>query len=370
MKRKELISLSEKILNGEANELEIRKYNAWYNSFQQDDMPVVGDEKGDVLYAAIEKRISAQNKPAIKLWLRWTVAASIAVAIAFAGYFYTTYQQGHKSFYANDLAPGSNSAVLKLANGKAISLSNAQTGITINLAELTYTDGSKVAALSEKVTREDMEISTPLGGQYQVVLGDGTRVWLNAGSALKFPSDFTMLKKRKVELSGEAYFEVAKDQKRPFLVISAGQEVEVLGTHFNINNYEKEKNSKTTLLEGSVRITATAAGGTGNEARVLKINEQATLAAGGIRVKTVNTEEAMAWKNGYFDFNEEKLESIMEKIARWYNVTIIYQDPELKEQTFTGNISKFRQASEVLNKIALSEVVHFRIEGRNIIVMK
>nr|WP_121271498.1 FecR domain-containing protein [Pedobacter schmidteae] len=374
MNREELISLSEKILSGTATELEIKQYNTWYNAIQLEEMRTVPDEKEQVLFAAIEKRISEKQKPVVQLWRRWIVAASLTAIVAASVYFYNSSKQTNRSYYANDLTPGGNSAMLKLANGNTVPLSKTQTGITINIAELTYSDGSKLTALQGTGGREELEISTPMGGQYQVVLADGTRVWLNAGSALKFPSDFSGLQQRKVELSGEAYFEVEsvmmkgeKNKKMPFIVESAGQLVEVLGTHFNVNSYGQEKDSKTTLLEGSVRIKPAVGQNVG---AVLKPGEQATLAAGSIRVKTVNTEEAMAWKNGFFDFNEERLESIMEKIARWYNVTVVYQDPELKEQTFTGSISRFTNASKVLDKIALSEVVHFRIEGRNITVMK
>ena len=216
-----------------------------------------------------------------------------------------------------------------------------------------------------------LSAATPLGGTYQITLSDGTRVWLNAGSSLKFPATFTG-RERRVELQGEAYFEVAKvlkPERISFIVTTDKQQVEVLGTHFNINSYIDESNTKTTLLEGSVRVSLLGEKSIANhDIATLLPNQQSVVNSTGILVKQINAEEAVAWKNGYFDFNEEKLENIMNKISRWYDVTVIYENPALKEQTFTGNISKFTKVSEVLKKLALSKVLQFKIDRRKIIV--
>ena len=199
------------------------------------------------------------------------------------------------------------------------------------------------------------------------MLPDGSNVWLNAESSLTYPTTFFSLNKREVDLKGEAYFEVAHDSSKPFIVHTAtspeglNQDIEVLGTHFNINSYENEDLVKTTLLEGAVRIKTQ---GTHID---LKPKQQSRVGKNGLSVVTADTEEAVAWKNGYFMFDDEGLESIMRKIARWYNVEVEFKKVN-KEQVFSGTVSKFSDVAKVLNKLELTGGVHFEIRERRIIV--
>lgn len=306
-------------------------------------------------------------------WSRYAIAASILIAVALGlHFFFNPFSiSGQQAVvYKTDIAPGIHTATLTLANGHKIDLATAANG---KLAEeqgaiVTKTaDGRIVYAIKDAGATALPEyniMSTTRGQEYQLTLPDGTQVWLNSASSLKYPSTFAAAGSREVELKGEAYFEVAKDKVHPFLVTTEKQEVEVLGTHFNINAYDDDPNIRTTLLEGSVKVTE------GTQLKVLKPGQQAVSNGNTIRVNEVDTEGAVAWKNGYFDFNEENLENIMNKIARWYDVEVVYKDPELKTQTFTGNISKFSTVSKVLKKLALSNIVHFNIEGRTITVIK
>lgn len=268
-----------------------------------------------------------------------------------------------------DLPPGSNKALLTLADGSTIVLDDAKNGT------LTKQGNTKILKLNGKLAydpenTEDHEIlyntiSTPRGGQYQIELPDGSQVWLNAVSSVHFPTSFAG-KERRVEITGEAYFEVAKNAAMPFKVIVAppagdGYEIEVLGTHFNIMAYSDEAAVKTTLLEGSVKINHD------NKTTLLKPGQQARLQDKSIKIiNDVDVEEVVAWKNGYFNFAAASLQQVMRQIARWYDVDISYEG-KIPERRFGGKISRDNNASEVLKVLELSKV-KFRIENNKIIV--
>ncbi len=266
----------------------------------------------------------------------------------------------------NDIAPGSNKAVLTLANGRQIILNNARNG---SLAAQGNTDFIKkgegrlvynAKANTDKATAELAynTISTPRGGQYQVVLPDGSHVWLNAASSIRFPAAFTG-KDREVAITGEAYFEVAHNKVKPFRVSVNGQTVEVLGTHFNINAYTDEPSMKTTLLEGRVRITKD------NRVAMLKPGEQATIAgAGNFKIETVNTEEAVAWKDGLFQFKDATLLIVMRQLSRWYDVRVEYEG-NMPKTVFSGKLHRNVNASQVLEILKYFNV-NFRIEGTGV----
>jgi ferric-dicitrate binding protein FerR (iron transport regulator) len=212
------------------------------------------------------------------------------------------------------------------------------------------------------------EIRTPRGGQYRVVLSDGTQVWLNAASSMRFPVVFPE-GERRVELRGEAYFEVAKDTAKPFRVEAPGSLVEVLGTHFNVNAYDDESTVRTTLLEGRVSVRSTR-GGMADRKRVLMQGQQASVTQDGtVRVTSdADTEEAVAWKNGRFHFNSSDLRSIMRQVARWYDAEVVFEgDPELH---FTGQITRKDEVATVLRMLEMTGEVRFRIEGRRILVSR
>lgn len=311
-----------------------------------------------------------QPKP---LWPKLVAAASILIAIFAGFYFYSgtghTLNSIATASTKHDAAPGGNKATLTLSDGSQISLTDAGNGQLAEQSGVRITknaDGQLVYSIVPSDTKELAynTISTPRGGVYQINLPDGTSVWLNAASSIKFPTTFAHLSQRQVELRGEAYFEVAKNKKLPFIVSTGQQQVEVLGTHFNINSYEDEEEVKTTLLEGSVKVSA------GN-VMFLKPGQQATSSVrlgGKVKVGPANIEQAMAWKNGFFHFEKENLHSVLRQLARWYDVEVVYQI-DRPDDEFVGDIPRGVKLSEVL-KILEFEGTHFRIEGRKLFVIK
>lgn len=266
------------------------------------------------------------------------------------------------------IKPGSNKALLTLANGSRIVLNDAKNG------KLTMQSGTQVVKAKGGLLiykgqnkRPDLAssamntITTPRGGQYQLVLEDGTKVWLNAASTLKFPPQFTG-QERKVELQGEAYFEVHKNPQVPFVVKMASQEVLVLGTHFNINAYEEEGSVKTSLLEGKVTISTA-----GKKAVLLPGQEAVNNLQGAIKVKQADVTASIAWKNGLFQFNNASIEEVMRQISRWYDVRVSY-DGRLPVKQFTGTVSRQVGMDEMLSMLRYTGI-HFKVSNDQIMVM-
>ncbi|MEO5682461.1 MAG: FecR domain-containing protein [Chitinophagaceae bacterium] len=266
----------------------------------------------------------------------------------------------------NDLLPGGNKATLTLSNGSVISLDDAQTGKIALQGNTVINKSANGQLVYKALGSKHAEIvfntlTTPRGGQFKLVLPDGSSVWLNAASSITYPASFTG-DDRKVEIAGEAYFEIAHNPAKPFIVNVNGMEVKVLGTHFNINAYNDEAAIKTSLLQGSVMLHK------GDNAVMLQPGQQAQLTADE-KVKVVNDvdmDEVVAWKNGYFAFNRASLQSVMRQIARWYDVDISYEG-KIPERLFGGKIDRNSNASEVL-KILEESKVHFNIENKKITV--
>lgn len=265
--------------------------------------------------------------------------------------------------YKNDVLPGKQTAILILSDGKEITLDNEkqsisdENGVTIvsNDGQISYND------LKTKVSSEIQynTLIVPKAGTYSVTLPDGSKVMLNAMSELKFPVTFTE-KERKVELKGEAYFEISKDAAHPFKVKLNESEVEVLGTHFNVSSYDQT--AKTTLLEGSVRIKNGINSGT------LVPGEQALANKGSINISKGNTQKAVAWCKGDFYFSNDAIELVLIEISRWYDLKLIYKKPLLKHLNITGNISRQAKLSEVLTMLKDVSNLSFNIENRNLII--
>lgn len=269
-----------------------------------------------------------------------------------------------------DLLPGGNKATLTLANGQRIALDSAANGnlATEGKTKIVKTEEGQLSyAIQNGVTEVYYNtVSTPKGGQYQLTLSDGTKIWLNAASVLRFPTAFTG-NERLVELNGEAYFEVAKNALLPFIVnVKSCMNVQVLGTHFNIMAYGDEQDAKTTLIEGLVKVSnesSVAILKSGQQALASTVNTTAT-----IRVnKDVDVSEAIAWKNGIFQFNDADLKVVMRQISRWYDVEISYEG-QLPEKRFTGSMARNLNVFELLSGIAFIGV-HFKIDGKKIVVM-
>jgi len=316
------------------------------------------------------KEFQTQRK-IIPLWSKISTAAAIAL-IAAGILFYNqrkTPAVPETATVKINITPGANRAFLTLSGGKRISLSDAADG------KIAQEDGSSITKTAdgqlvysaagsgrEKNSKQNT-VSTPKGGKWRIHLPDGTAVWLNAASSITYPASFKGSKVRGVELSGEAYFEVAKDKAHPFIVKTDNQEVEVLGTHFNVNSYADETGVKTTLLEGRIRIT-----GAGGQ-KILKPGEQAILSGKVLKIRAADMETAVAWKNDEFVFRGESIKEIMRVLVRWYNIDVEYRGTVTAEE-FQGKIGMQKGITEVLQLLELTEAVHFKIEGRKIIVTK
>lgn len=326
------------------------------------------------LYDKIEDSISEEGHKIGVLrgrnlyWRKIAAAAIILITLSVGTFYYSSRPDTKSDKLVHDIAPGGNKATLTLANGKKISLTDAKNGELAAQPGVTVTklaDGKIVYSLEPgNVANTALNsIETPRGGQYQVILPDGSKVLLNAASSLTYPASFATLKERRVELKGEAYFEVAKDKSHPFIVKTQNQEIKVLGTHFNINSYADEPMTKTTLVEGSVLVKSS-----GIE-QILKPGSQAINGFDGLRIVEANMDEVLAWKNGYFMFDSESIESVMRKISRWYNIDVAFKGNVSKDK-FGGTVSRFENVSRVLSKLQYTGKVHFIIEERRIIVTK
>jgi transmembrane sensor len=307
-------------------------------------------------------------------WL--AIAASLVLMVSIGTYLLITRYNSlvqTASVYKSDVNPGTNKAVLTLANGSTINLNSAANGL------ISTQQGATVIKRSngqlEYITQKSSEnviatvyntLSTPAGGQYQVNLPDGSKVWLNASSSLRYPSTFSHLKNRSVELSGEGYFEVQKDKLHPFIITSGVHQVQVLGTHFNISSYSDDNAIKTTLIEGSVKVTVLH--DQKSLVQILKPGQQSDYSGNVLKVANVDTDDAIAWHMGYFVFHRESLENIMKEVSRWYDVPVVYQSNEVKYIPFSGTVSRFGKASELLKVLELTNKVKFKIYDHKIFV--
>lgn len=315
--------------------------------------------------------------------MKWAMvaAAAIAALIMFSLiYFVPNPNEQHPVAQkvekeTNKILPGSNKATLTLANGQQIILDSASTGalktagntkvIKVKNGLLSYKK-SQISDLRSQIAYNT--ISTPRGGQYQVILPDGSKVWLNAASSLKFPTAFKK-GKREIFVKGEVYAEVAKNKNKPFIVhilSPSGADkgtVKVLGTSFDVNAYQKNAPAKTTLIEGAVKISL------GGNEKILIPGDQALIGKEQISIKKdVNTVGIIAWKNGLFDFSGTSIKEVMQRISRWYDVQIKYEN--MPSVRFMGTISRSSNVSDVLKMLEMTGVVHFIIEGKTITVTR
>lgn len=351
--------------------------------FEQLEKPVdrlageapVDESVFDRVFTAISKEIDLkeQNKPVAREYLYyWAgIAASLIIATTIGFYVFKSkptagYHTAKINPYHYDAVPGGNKARLTLATGAVIALDNAKNGWVAKQkngmvrkakdGELLYeSSSSRPADIPEFNT-----ITTPRGGQYMVILPDGSKVWLNAASSLKFPVAFTG-NERKVELTGEAYFEIFKNKQKPFKLTVNGAVIEVLGTHFNVMAYNDESALRTTLLEGSVKISKN------DRSRLLKPGQQAEIDKQNvISISEADTEQAMAWKNGYFKFDRANIQTIMRQLSRWYDIDVVYEG-KIPDDEFVGKIRRSVNVSEVLRVLELNNI-HFKIKDKKIIV--
>lgn len=266
------------------------------------------------------------------------------------------------------LEPGSSRGMLTLADGTIVSLDEIKEGV-INengtliqsmQGEISYVPGTPL----EKGKKENNMMTVPRGGEYSLVLSDGTKVWLNSQSQLRYPVRFEG-KERVVELEGEAYFEVARDAGMPFIVKAGGHEVKVYGTCFNVSAYREDGNLVTTLEEGKVGLLAYG------EEYFLEPGEQASVVSDTkkVLVRAVNTSIYCSWRGGAFLFEEERLETILTRLSRWYNVDVFYQNESLKDLHFTGDLGRYEDFSDLLSLIEMTTNVYFNVKGQTITVL-
>lgn len=384
-------NLLDKYQDGTATTAEKALVEAYYQRLEAGGTTDLSPEEEATLKELLYKRITdgiqdgypkvipMQRKP-----YRFVAAAAVTLLLMGAGGYWwlsskhtpVVAQQQTVAPKPKDIPPGHDAAVLTLADGRTIVLDSAngtisqQGNVTLsnNKGQLSYAPASNTNGTHETVYNT---VTTARGNQYQLVLADGTRVWLNSASALRFPASFTG-NRRDVELEGEGYFEVAKNAAMPFHVKTRTQDIEVLGTHFNVNGYNDEEDIKTTLLEGKVQVLS----GAGNPQQaalkaILVPGQQAiTSNQAGVPIKItsdIDIDKIMAWKNGWFEFDSTDLKTIMRQISRWYDVDIVYQT-KTGNETYGGRISKNVNLSNILKTLE-SYGVHCRLDGKTLVVL-
>ena len=379
---KRYLELAEKWLHGTINKEEMNEFSAWYDEVDDHPLQVPLDfaSSEEELRQRILSRIKSRQRFAAVFSIRnFRTAGLVAASILliFSGLLVFQFLRSDRAGLAekktvatrhqeiDGVVPGGNKAVLIMADGSQVELDTAGNGTiseTANARVIKLNDGELAlsAAKNEIGTLTYNILKTPRGGQYTITLSDGSRVWLNSASSLRFPTVFG--KERNVELTGEAYFEVARNPERPFKVKANGTEVRVLGTHFNIMAYDDERLISATLIEGSIRISKD------DNLILLKPGQQANVTEDGkIGVlKNADVEQAIAWKNGVFNFNGSDIQSTMRQIARWYDVEVIYEN-KIAEH-FNGTIPRNSSIENVLKMLEYTGVVRFVMHNRQIIV--
>jgi transmembrane sensor len=346
--------------------------------FMKEERPALyNHQRLDVISESILSADKVEgNEVLVFRFIKWAAAASIILVLGIASYFvlFTNErkQAGGKGelVATTDVRAPTGRAVITLADGRKVYLDSVGTGTLATQANITVeksADGKIVYQPAGGITTEVVynTLTNPRGSKViDMQLTDGSRVWLDAGSSVKYPVAFAG-NERKVEITGEAYFEVTHDATKPFIVSNGEVNVQVLGTHFNVNAYDDEEALKVTLLEGSVVVKRETANLKLKPGEQAIVNRNATLTLN----RSVDTEKIMAWKNGKFAFGENTgIKEIMRELSRWYDVEVIYQDNI--QQEFGGSMSRQSNISQVLDKLELTGKVHFKIEGKRIIVMR
>lgn len=379
-KEKEFQKLVQKYLDGTASKQEQDLLDRYYLLFADEPAytSLLTDQQRAQLEQRMEKalfmRIKTPSKQ-VKLWPRFVAAAAIAIVVMTGGYLYydkLILDRQSQIVNQNDIAPGKNGATLTLANGEQILINDALAG---NIAEQSgvkiskNTEGLIVYTVSSEGGDSEGRggyntLSTSRSQQAQVRLPDGTLVFLNSESSLSYPTSFVKSPTRSVSLEGEGFFEVSKDKGHPFIVKTGGQDVQVLGTQFNINSYSGEGLIKTTLIEGSVKVSAAG------KVSILKPDQQAIVSDKGINVENVEARFFVDWKEGFFMFNNDNLEDIMTRISRWYDIKVVYETPDLKTKTFIGTISKYEHISKVIQTLQGTGMASFKLNNGVLTISK
>ncbi|SEL96943.1 FecR domain-containing protein [Parapedobacter koreensis] len=391
MNQAEFNTLIKKYQSGELDPKHKAIVDQWLETLGTNNEEVWTPAELETLHKRIMEDIDVRmpqrrNAPLIPIWRRWLPYAAAILLVGFGGVYYfqtiipsaknqTADKDGSTTESAQHILPGGNKATLTLADGRIVELSSDHAGIVVG-DKLSYDDGT--ALLDEKPASgqdvgskpDDLVLTTPKGGQYQLTLPDGSRVWLNAASTLKYPIKFTG-SQREVELIGEAYFEIVKRTNQsglvPFVVRTADQEVEVLGTQFNVAAYEDEAETRTTLVEGSVKVRQSANGVAGKGTALKLIpGEESVLTPLGIHARKANLTASIAWKSGIFAFEDIPFDQMMKQIARWYDIEVVYEGKVPKEQ-FIGKMGRDVNLQVLINFFRDSGI-NLRVKGHIIYV--
>jgi transmembrane sensor len=381
MNAEEYLLLYEKYISGLCNAEEEKRLFDHQDNFHllpadTSEADQEHSESKSIVYARIVETISEVPKRTFHLFAFYKIAAVLLVATGI-GLLYNSYfvpvvsktAPSKQNYIANaPIRPGRNTAQLRLSNGTVVDLDQVNDKFIVSAGQAKirkYNTGSIAYASnnSSLPANATNTITVPAGGNYNVILPDGTSVWLNSVSSLTYPVNFKG-KTRSVSLQGEAYFEVTKNPDKPFVVQVNAMRVTVLGTHFNVNAYQEHHGIQTSLLEGSVRLSQAS------EKVTLVPGEQGTVdrESSNMNVAKVNMNKVVGWKNGYFMFQDDNIKDIMEQIARWYDVDVEYRG-DLHNKLFGGIYSRNKDIKELLKGLELTGLVHFKIEGRRIIVM-
>ena len=376
-----IILLANKWLEQRITNEEIAEFNHWYSEgldhpvFVGKNYAASDEDLRDRIFSVIQQQIDRKKRK--NYWLRAVAAVFLMLNLGVAVYVYRNHEPDTvaKAPMIADIRPGTDQATLILADGRRIPLSDAasgklaeQSGVAISKTadgQLIYAiTGATDAAPTDKVIYNTIE--TPQGGQYQVKLPDGTHVWLNAASSLRYPTSFPKIGHREVALTyGEAYFEVSHDEDHTFVLSSGRQDIEVIGTKFNITAYPEDNLIKTTLLKGRVKVTDRLS----KKEVVLQPGQQSILQGDDLRVKTIDDVNQPLWKDGKFTFDNESIRSIMQQVARWYQVKVVFRGP-VDDIRLIGSVSRFENLSKLLEKLEQTGLVKFSWEGDQLIVMK
>lgn len=373
MKNSTYVDLITKYNRGETNVEETTLVESWYlHQISKTSMAATDidyDQKKRMIFSKIHLKINSR-KTILRLWPKAIAAAVVLLGVGFVLRWHAKKSDLIKEpafVIKNDIAPGANAATLILDNGEKVILTAATEKLQLKgneRADVGIEDGALSYHASSKKSGKHTLV-TANGQNYRLKLPDGTLVWLNAASSIKYPASFASAAERKVQLDGEAYFEVAKDKKHPFVVETKLQRIEVLGTHFNINSYAGAQ-AKTTLVEGSVKVMDK----TTQTVIQLEAGEQGISSKKGLETKQVDAELQTAWKDGDFTFQGDDFKSALLKISRWYNVDIIFQDDLSSVMLPGGWISKNSKLSEVLKLMASTADLRFKIEERRVTIGK
>ena len=368
--------LLQKLRDGSINDQERKLLESWYLHYANEAEAFDDEEvfRKDLEDLRNDFFLNAQEPRRLRLWPRVAIAAAMAgLVLAIGIYTFRTADEKldpNKIAYANDVLPGKQGATLTLSDGRQVYLSEAtdgqlaqQAGVVVRKTK----DGQLIYEIKKGAADADQynTLSTARGQTYQVRLPDGSAVWLNAASSLTYHPQLAHEGTRRVKLSGEAYFEVAKDSKHPFLVETEGQTIAVLGTRFNVSSYRDEELTTTTLLEGSVKLETR-----GGQTLRLRVGEQAKLIGNSLSAVAVNAEDAVAWKDGVFLLGGQDLETVMRQASRWYNVDVVFEDEAIKKEVFRGSLSRFENISQLLEVLESTGSVHFKVEGRRVIAIR